>query len=607
MSNHASKFPTFLGSHMENRMEYTTIRDLLAFLYGSEKAPALTNQLIELLEQFRKTHTIPKSGPHKIDERDALLITYGDMVGATDGEGRGLGKLHRFLKYWNNGSFNYIHILPFHPFSSDDGFSVITYDKVDERYGTWGDIEALGEDYKLVFDLVLNHGSVSSPWFQAFLAGQAPYTTWYVTRDKDYDYASVFRPRTHPLLTPFTRKDGRPVYVWTTFSADQVDYDFSNPEVLLEFITILLQYVQHGARIVRLDAIAYLWKEDGTACLHHPKTHGVVKLLRAIVDLLNLDLLILTETNVPHEENLSYFGQGDEAHLVYNFALPPLVLHAALSHDTSPLQSWASDLSAWLDAHASVQPVFLNFLASHDGVGLSPAKGLVDEQAFQQTLSIARQRGALISYKASREGPIPYELNCSYLSVVAPPELGSPAERARAFLSTQAILLALRGLPAVYFHSWVGSEHWGEGVELLGYNRAINRQKIPLKQLESELQREGSLRSRVFQGFRELLEFRQQEPSMASCSGQRVLHTDTPLFGLLRGPDSDGRYVLCLQNLGAEGRPFPDPAAFPDAALASLLTKGAEPLPPRWNGTLKAWETRWIALGGKRRPRMLSL
>jgi len=261
------------------------------------------------------------------------------MAGPTDAEGWGLEKLHWFFQRWNQGAFNYLHILPFHPFTSDDGFSVVTYREVDELYGTWEDIESLGAKHKLAFDLVINHGSVSSPWFRGFLENREPYNQWYISREPYYDYSAVVRPRTHPLLTPFTRKDRSTVYVWTTFSTDQVDYDFSNPQVLFEFIKILLEYIQRGARIIRLDAIAYLWKEDGSSCLHHPKTHGVVKLLCAIIDLLQLDVLLLTETNVPHRENISYFGEGDESHMVYNFALPPLVLHAAISHDTNPLQS----------------------------------------------------------------------------------------------------------------------------------------------------------------------------------------------------------------------------------------------------------------------------
>ncbi|MDR2661358.1 MAG: sugar phosphorylase, partial [Treponema sp.] len=349
-------------------------RELLAFLYGEERAEVLVPRLLEILCAGT---VVPGAGemPGARDSRlpfthrDAFLISYGDMLSPPDAGDVSTGaapapsalvRLGRFLERWNKGAFSYLHILPFHPYSSDDGFSVIDYRKVDPRLGSWEDLEALKElpvlegKLRLVFDFVVNHGSVHSSWFQGFLADEEPYRSWYITRPPDYDWSSVTRPRTHPLLTPFTVQ-GReePVYVWTTFSADQADYDFSNPEVLLEFAGILLEYARRGAGIVRLDAIAYLWKEDGTSCLHHPKTHAVVKLFRHIAAYLGLPLLILTETNVPQEDNVSYFGKaiGDpridglpEAQMVYNFALPPLTLHAALSGDAGPLRRWARTL-----------------------------------------------------------------------------------------------------------------------------------------------------------------------------------------------------------------------------------------------------------------------
>ncbi|QQO08030.1 sugar phosphorylase [Breznakiella homolactica] len=569
-----------------NREETKTIRTLLDFIYGGEAAEPLHSALMEILSEGPGG-----KGAGGFDHRDALLISYGDMLSGPGGpeseasDGRtGLSRLGAFLDQRNRGAFTYLHILPFHPYSSDDGFSVIDYRAVDDRFGTWGDIEALGEKFRLVFDFVVNHGSVQSRWFKGFLAQDEKYARWYITRPADYDYSGVVRPRTHPLLTPFTMKDGSVSHVWTTFSADQVDYDFSDPEVLLEFIRIFLDYVRRGGRIVRLDAIAYLWKEDGTPCIHHPKTHAVVKLFRAIIDYLELDMLILTETNVPHAENISYFGDGDEAHMVYNFALPPLVLHAAVSGDAGPLRKWAKTLPDPKNAQ-----LFLNFLASHDGVGLTPAKGLVADDAFAGTIEESKNRGALVSYKAAPGGSVPYELNCSYASVVAPRSMGGPDIRARAFLATQGVLLSLPGLPAVYFHSWVGSEAWQEGPELLGYNRAINREKPPAEQVERELEDSGSFRSRVYRGFSGFLEFRKREPAFGPREGITVLDTEGSLFAVVRGPDAAGRRVLCAMNLG----PAPVSFAAPDGF-------SAEP------ATLEPWETRWMARGGGDEPREFS-
>jgi sucrose phosphorylase len=565
---------------------------LLVFLYG-EQGRALLPRFMDLLGRGTGNPAgrpeTARSGP--VTGRDALLISYGDMLSAPEagggGEETGLARLGRFLGRWNDGAFSYLHILPFHPYSSDDGFSVIDYRQVDSRFGTWEDIEALGRRFKPVFDFVVNHGSAGSPWFQGFLAGDKRYQGWYITRPGDYDYSAVVRPRTTPLLSPFTRADGSTVHVWTTFSADQVDYDFSNPEVLLEFVTILLEYARRGGRIVRLDAIAYLWKEDGTPCIHHPKTHGVVKLFRAVIDYLKLDMLILTETNVPHDQNISYFGQadpqgsGDEAHMVYNFALPPLVLHAAVSGDAGPLRAWARELPP-----CGPGRLFLNFLASHDGVGLTPARGLVEEAAFAATIAEAQNRGALVSYKAGPGGPVPYELNCSYVDMVAPESLGPPELRARAFLASQGTLLALSGLPAVYFHSWLGSPAWKEGPVVLGYNRAINREKPPIDRVERELDDPGSFRSLVYRGMGKLLRFRREEEAFDPGIPQRVLDARGAVFALLRGPDRQGRFVLCAQNLGGREAVLSVPPAggFPALELC-----------------LEPWETRWIAGGGEKR------
>ncbi|MDR0622807.1 MAG: sugar phosphorylase, partial [Treponema sp.] len=514
----------------------------------------------------------------------------------------GLARLNRFLSKWNKDDFSYLHLLPFHPYSSDDGFSVIDYRAVDPRFGSWEDIEKLGRSFNMVFDFVVNHGSVQSEWFKKFLAGEGAFKHWYITRPGDYDYSTVVRPRTHPLLTPFQKDDGSAVHVWTTFSADQADYDFSRPEVLVEFIRIFLEYARRGGKMLRLDAIAYLWKEDGTPCLHHPKTHAVVKLFRALTEYLGLDMLLLTETNVPHEENISYFGEtgpgapaGDEAHLVYNFALPPLTLYAAVSGDAGPLKKWAAALPALPRGQ-----YYLNFLASHDGVGLTPARGLVDETAFAGAIAEAQNRGALVSMKSTPRGPVPYELNCSWADVTAPESLGSPEKQARAFLTTYGLAMAVPGLPAVYFHSWTGSRAWREGPRILGFNRAINREKPALDRVEREMKEAGSFRYHVYRGFQRLLRFRRSEEAFSPEYPSRILESGDHIFACIRGPDSRGRGIICIHNFGTEKERID---------LSQLNGKNFSDfhLPPLGEMPVEGRGLLWIAIGGGKKIRELKL
>ncbi|MCL1929091.1 MAG: alpha-amylase family glycosyl hydrolase [Treponema sp.] len=582
-------------------MDKAGFNSILSFIYGKETAEKILPELLAIIDSNKPQSETKHNSKHSLPftHKDAFLITYGNMLSADTGSTSsetGLARLFRFLEKRNKGSFSYLHILPFHPYSSDDGFSVIDYRQIDDRFGSWDDIEhfkALDTNngkLKLAFDFVVNHGSVQSEWFRGFLQNENAYNAWYVTRPSDYDYKTVVRPRTHPLLTEFKKANGEPVWVWTTFSADQVDYDFSNPIVLLEFVKILLEYARRGAGIVRLDAIAYLWKEDGTPCLHHPKTHAVVKLFRGIVDCLGLPLLILTETNVPHEENISYFGKtvGDagfdtlpEAHMVYNFALPPLALYAAISGDAGPLRKWAGTLS--------LEPgkYFLNFLASHDGVGLTPARGLVDEKAFKDALEEAKRRGALISYKSTPQGDIPYELNCSYASIVAPPGLGTAELRARAFCAVNGILLSLPGLPAMYFHSWIGSEAWAEGPELLGYNRAINREKPAIDTVEKALDDPETFRYHVHQRLNAFLAFRQKYPVFNPDVPCYVLETGEgrSLFALIRGPSKEGSWALCIENIGGSKTKFIAEAGIKPNIAIPTAYKQIE---------VEPWETRWV-------------
>jgi sucrose phosphorylase len=514
----------------------------LIAIYGEETGRATLAPLLALIKGHAPRLARAAGGRGGLSERDSLLITYGDQV-----QGPGLPPLQvlaGFCRQHLNGIVSGIHILPFYPSTSDDGFSVQDYRAVDPALGDWADIAGLGRGFRLMFDAVINHISAGSEWFQAYLRGDPRYHDHFIAVLGSPDLSQVVRPRALPLLTRFATPEGEQA-VWTTFSDDQVDLNYANPAVLLEIMDILLLYVERGAELIRLDAIAFLWKEIGTGCLHLPQTHHVIQLIRAVLDQAAPAVLLITETNVPHHDNLSYFGDGaNEAQLVYNFALPPLVLHSLRTGHAAELSAWAASLRL-----PSNRVTFFNFLASHDGIGLNPARGLLAPDDIGALVEQTLAHGGLISYKHNPDGTrSPYELNINYFDALSDPASPEPSSVAvERFMTAQAIMLSLAGMPGIYFHSLFGSRGWPEGAALTGRSRTINRQKFLRADLESELADPGSLRAAVFRRYSGLLRARAASPAFNPYGGQQVLDGGPAVFALLRTA-GDAR-VLCLQNV----------------------------------------------------------
>lgn len=521
-----------------------TIEELARFVYGTE-ATAVVEAIVALLAQYRPQ--LPPPHPHALTQRDAVLIAYGDMVQApAQADETHLATLARFCRTHLGDTVNTIHLLPFYPYTSDDGFSVVDYTAVNPDLGTWAGIRRLGEEYALMFDAVINHISASSDWFQRFLADDPVYRDYFVTVDPTTDLSAVFRPRALPLLTPFDTAVG-PRYVWTTFSADQVDLNYANPAVLLDVLETLLCYVKQGATLIRLDAIGFLWKEIGTTCLHLPQTHALIQLMRAMLNEVAPQVKLITETNVPHAENISYFGDGtNEAQMVYNFSLPPLTLHAFHTGQAEVLSRWAATLDLPSD-----EVTFFNFLASHDGIGMTPARGILSTAEIGAMAERVQALGGRVSFKNNPDGTQSvYELNINYLAALGQPGVDEPtAVRAQRFLAAQAIMLALRGVPGIYFHSLFGSDSWLAGVAQTGQNRTINRQKLDYEQLTAELNDPTSLRSRVYYPYQRLLAVRRNQPAFNPHGRQTVLAVHPALFALWRQADVDGKGVVCLHNV----------------------------------------------------------
>ncbi len=516
----------------------------LQFLYGDETAVKILPRLEELIAEYDMTVAAAAAESSHFSEKDAVLITYGDMV--QDLGERPLQTLHEFLRETIQDSINTVHLLPFFPYSSDDGFSIVDYQQVDPELGDWSDIETLNLSYRLMFDAVVNHMSAQSSWFRGFLNDDDPYRQFFIVIPEDTNLSQVFRPRSLPLLSEVQTVDGEKP-VWTTFSADQIDLNFANPDVLLAVLDILLFYVEQGASLIRLDAIAYIWKEIGTSCIHLPQTHRIIQLMRSVLDIVAPHVILITETNVPHEDNVSYFGDGtNEAQMVYNFSLPPLALHAFHQGDAQILSEWADTLTL-----PSPEVSFFNFLASHDGIGLTPALGLLSQAEVQEIANRVEALGGFVSYRSKPDGgESPYELNISFIDALGKPGTKEGVDLlARRFLAAQAIMLALRGVPGIYFHSLFGSRSWHEGVQQSGQKRRINRQKLESVELAAALDDPSSLRARVFYPYIEMLRQRAAEPAFHPAGEQELLQIHPALFALWRRSPDGKRDVLCLQNV----------------------------------------------------------
>jgi sucrose phosphorylase len=519
----------------------------LAFLYGEQQAAVVTRRIQRIIETHKQLRHRQVNGPLWTHE-DVVLITYGDTIQSP--ERMPLPTLRDFLANHLAGAFSMVHVLPFFPWSSDDGFSVTDFRAVNPELGSWQDIADLAEDFDLVVDLVLNHCSRENLWFIDFIADQPPACDYFLDVDPNENLALVVRPRSSPLLSGVRTHRGMR-YVWTTFSNDQIDLNYANPDVLLEFVDILLYYFRRGARMVRLDAVAYLWKQIGTNCIHLPQTHQVIKLLRDVLELVEPGGLIMTETNVPHAENVTYFGEGDEAHMVYQFSLPPLLLHALYSGNTRYLRDWAMGLEVMpLPAGCT----FLNFTASHDGIGLRPLEGLVPEMEVKAMLEAMRERGGYISTRRNSDGTdVPYELNISYFDAFRSPLPGERQWHIPAFLLSQIVALTFKGIPAVYMHCLTATPNDTLGVERTGMTRSINRRKWDRAELEGLIANHASETGRVFASYRELLLLRRQQPALHPDAAQHVLGLDNGLFGLMRVATDNSQQILALFN--CTGRP----------------------------------------------------
>jgi len=562
-------------------VSHDSLVDWLEPLYGE----AAADHCIEAAAEAARRHGLPIGTESTIDAAFNVMITYGDIV-QRPGEAP-LSTLARFMASHLSHTIAAVHILPFFPESSDDGFSVMDYRAVNRDLGAWADVAALGDAHPLMFDLVLNHTSRKGQWFANYLGDANPGRDYFIEVDPKTDLRAVVRPRSTPLLAEVATARGTR-HLWATFSDDQIDLNFANPAVLCEFIDIIFEYVARGARLLRLDAVAFLWKEIGTPCIHLPQTHRLIKFLRALLGRYAPGVLLITETNVPHAENISYLVDGDEAHVAYQFALPPLVAHALISANAARLTHWAASLPALPEGCH-----FLNFTASHDGIGLRAVESILDEAEIDQLVDTVRARGGFVSTRAVADGSHkPYELNISYYDLFGGGEdYDNDDAHIQRFICSQAIAMALAGIPALYFHSLVATRNDVTGVEQTGRYRTINRRRWDAGELEHRLEADGH-HARVFARLKRLLAVRSRQPAFHPDASQQVVDLGDSLFAVQR--QTREQTLLALHNV--TDKPVRVPThVLPDGRVRRNVTAGAEISGAARSITLAPYEVAWIS------------
>ena len=484
----------------------------------------------------------PAASRNLWDESDIALITYGDSIQSS--EQKPLQVLHNFLNQRIGSTISWVHILPFHPWTSDDGFAVLDYSSVNESLGGWSDLTRIAVDYRMMADLVLNHCSSRSVWFENFRRGIHPGADYFYVPPEDFDVSQVVRPRTSALLET-VQTDAGSRTVWCTFSADQVDFDFQNPAVIEEFSGIIRQLLDAGVRIFRLDAVAFLWKISGSSCINLPQTHEVVRLFRTLIECAQSDAIVITETNVPNTENLSYFGNSDEAHAIYNFSLPPLLIHSLLTGSSQHLRAWMMSMPP-----AAAGTTYFNFIASHDGIGLRPVEGLLSESDLEQLVTTLESFGGLISRRQSgEEESRAYEVNIALFDALSGTVKGTDELGLERFICAHAIMLGLEGVPAFYLHSLLGTQNDVERVRHTGHNRAINRHQWQLSDLAAALDNSRSSHHRVLAALQKLIELRKQQLAFHPNATQFTLNLGDPLFGFWRQSTDRRQSIFCVYNV----------------------------------------------------------
>ncbi|MDC3058806.1 alpha-amylase family glycosyl hydrolase [Candidatus Pelagibacter sp.] len=542
----------------------------------------LKDQIIQIIKKFNQNNSKKKL---TISEKTSLVICYGDNINSKPKSS--IQVFQNFFKKNLNKYFNAIHFLPFYPSSSDSGFAVKDHYKIEKKIGSWSDIKKISKSNHVMADIVINHSSARGLWFKNFLKRKRPGKDYFLTVNSKFNTSKVIRPRDHKLLKKidiFRKSD----YLWRTFSADQIDLDFKNPSVLLRFIKIMVHLINNGVTIFRLDAIAYLWKKNGTNCINLKQTHQIVKLLRLITNLLNVETIIITETNLPEKENLSYFGKNDEANWIYNFSLPPLLIHAFLFENCSYLNKWSKNLP-----NTKFQNSYLNFIASHDGIGMRPTEGILNRASLNNFLKRLKKNGSKFSYrKVQNKSKKVYEANITIFDALKKSDTDPNGKFfLQRYIAAHAIMISFEGIPGVYFNSLFGKANDEAKYVITGNNRDVNRYKWDHKNITKKLRDKNSKQSIFYQNLGKLLEIKRKQKAFHPNAKRLNINLGSKLFCFKRISLDKKQTIISITNCSSKDQ-------YPKLHKKYLNWKNI--INPKINSSneslkLKPFETMWLS------------
>ena len=526
----------------DQRIIRSRLDNIYKIILSKKDIDYFENEIVQTIKNFNKKNPKKKKN---ISEKTTLVICYGDSVYSE--KKKSIRVFKNFFQKKLKNYFNTIHFLPFYPSSSDSGFAVKDHYKVENKLGNWLDIKNVSKSSDVMADMVINHSSARGLWFKNFLKKKKPGKDYFLIVDSKFNTSKVVRPRDHKLLKKiniFKKSD----YLWRTFSPDQIDLNFKNPSVLIEFIKIMIHLINNGVTIFRLDAIAYLWKENGSKCINLKQTHEIIKLLRNIINLLNVQTTIITETNLPEKENLSYFGKNDEANWIYNFSLPPLLIHAFLFENSSYLNKWSRNLPSTEKGNC-----YLNFIASHDGIGIRPTEGLLNEKALNNFLKRLKKNGSKFSYrKVQNKTKKVYEANITVFDALKKSDYDKKGEfYLERYISAHAIMISFEGIPAIYFNSIFGTSNDENKFIITGNNRDVNRYRWNLKNISNKLRNHKTKQSIFYKGICGLLDIRRRQKAFHPNAKRLNMNFGPKVFGFKRISRDKKQTITCVTNLSS--------------------------------------------------------